>query len=106
MVRIPVGGTLDQPQVRWDTLRQDSGDLLALLSEKVQDNSPGTAAILQSLEKVADGQADEAISVAVDLFKALRDRKKQESNESNSNTNKEEPKRPVRDALRDLFRGK
>lgn len=106
MVRIPVGGTLDAPQVRWDTLRQDSGDLLALLSEKVQDNSPGTAAILQSLEKVADGQADEAISVAVDMFKALRDRKKQESNDSNANANKEESKRPVRDALRDLFRGK
>lgn len=97
---LPITGTLDDPKIRWDVLRQDSGDMLAAIREQLGNEAPKAAAALQVLEGLADGQADEVIGAAADFVKQLRDRRKAEKESGKP----DEPAKPLREKLRDLFR--
>nr|MCU0709857.1 hypothetical protein [Pirellula sp.] len=118
-ITLPVRGTLDQPQVDWSAMRSESADLLSLVSAALGDEAPGTAAAIDVLGAVTEGQADEAIGAAVDVLKELRKlrqerRARNESDRTNSelpiqNIDREESRtpsrRPLRDALRNLRGG-
>ena len=97
---LPITGTLDNPKIRWDVLRQDSGDMLAAIREQLGNEAPKAAAALQVLEGLADGQADEVLGAAADFVKQLRDRRKAEKESGKP----DEPAKPLREKLRDLFR--
>lgn len=109
-LRVPVGGTLDQPQVDWNLMRKDSALVLAMMAGQLEGDAPILSNIVGSLGNVAEGQADEAIAAAAELLKSIRDRRKQPSGDAmkpdESATTTEEPasKRPLLDALRKAVR--
>lgn len=106
-LKLPVGGTLDSPIVKWDTLRGEAGQLLSMMRQRVADESPATATVLGALEGLAEGKADEAISAAVDLVKQIRQRRQaDDSVEKTGDSESEgiEKRRPVIDALREALR--
>jgi hypothetical protein len=132
-VTLPVRGTIDSPFVDWKALRGDSADLLSLVSAALGDEAPGTAALIDLASGVTDGKADEAIGAAVDLIKELRarmlERKARTDTEPRADaktrtdskipggslqeidgsgkdpTKTEAPRRPLRDALKNILGG-
>ena len=120
-VTLPVRGTIDSPYVDWKSLRGDSADLLSLVSAALGDEAPGTAAIIDAASGLASGNADEAIGAAVDLIKELRARRQERKAMSASQkdpgalgpidqtssepTKPEAPRRPLRDALKNILGG-
>jgi hypothetical protein len=126
-VTLPVRGTIDSPFVDWKALRGDSADLLSLVSAALGDEAPGTAALIDLASGVTDGKADEAIGAAVDLIKELRarrlERKARTDTEPRTDakipggslqeidgsgtdpTKTEAPRRPLRDALKNILGG-
>ncbi len=112
MVRLPLSGTLDKPEVDWQSLRKDSAGLVGLIKSRVEADSPGTAAALGAIEGIAGGQADEAIEAAADLFRAIRDKRREKNAASDKlqEIDREQksdaaPSRPLRDRLRNILRG-
>jgi hypothetical protein len=116
-IGLPIGGTLDDPQIQWSHMREDSAELIGAMRTKLEKEAPATAAVLGALEGLAGGEADQAISAAVDLFKEFRNRRQasKETADAESPQSIEPPttqgsvpksRRPVRDALRDFLRGK
>jgi len=120
-VTLPVRGTIESPYVDWKSLRGDSADLLSLVSAALGDEAPGTAAIIDVASGVTSGKADEAIGAAVDLIKELRqrrlERKAKSSSQfdpgpiqpidqkSNEPSKSDSPRRPLRDALKNILGG-
>ena len=112
-IKLPVGGTLDDPEIKWNVMRGDSAVLLAAIAGKLQSDAPIASTIVDALGDVTEGKADEAIATAVDFVKALRQRKAQEKANKDeevmppgTNQNKEpESKRPIRDALKKILKG-
>ena len=110
-VKLPIGGTLDDPEIKWDAMRGESAMLLSLITSKLQTDAPITSTIVEAIGEVAEGKADEAIVTAVDFVRNLRQRKAQENaNKSDevlpTEKKKEaEPRRPFRDALKKVIKG-
>lgn len=119
-VILPIGGTLEQPEVKWETMRGDSAAVLALIAGQLQGEAPVVSSVVDALSGVTEGQADQAISAAVDLVKQIRERraKNRESSQSapdaanapdaakNSAPKPEStPRRPLRDALKKALQG-
>lgn len=115
-LKLPIGGTLDEPQVGWGAVRGDAAQLLGVIREKVGSESPRTAAVLGALEGLTEGKADEAIAGAIDLIEQLRQRRKSavegvktepaappETRDAAEET-PEKKSQPVRERLRDFFR--
>ena len=109
-VKLPVGGTLDDPEIKWSVMRGESALLLATIAGKLQTDAPLTSTIVDAIGDVTQGKADEAIATAVDFVKNLRQRRAQEkANKSEDILPTEEPKepaprRPLRDALKRVFK--
>jgi len=109
-VKLPVGGTLDDPEIKWDIMRGESALLLASIAGRLQSDSPLTSTIVDAIGDVTEGKADEAIATAVDFVKNLRQRRTQEKADKDeevlpSNEAKEpEKRRPFRDALKKVFK--
>lgn len=120
-VTLPVRGTIESPYVDWKSLRGDSADLLSLVSAALGEEAPGTAAIIDVASGVTSGKADEAIGAAVDLIKELRQRRLERKAKSSSQSDpgpiqpidqksnepskSESPRRPLRDALKNILGG-
>ena len=110
-IRLPIGGTLEKPEVQWTALRENSADLIGMIRDRVEEEAPGTGALLGALEGLAGGQADEAISAASDLIKEIRKRRAadtaQDPEKPTVENSKEEPAsaQPIRDRLRKIFQG-
>ncbi len=119
-VILPIGGTLEQPEVKWETMRGDSAAVLALIAGQLQGEAPVVSSVVDALSGVTEGQADQAISAAVDLVKQIRERraKNRESAQSDPDTAKDPdaakdsgskpestPRRPFRDALKKALQG-
>ncbi len=109
-VKLPVGGTLDDPEIKWGVMRGESALLLAAIAGKLQTDAPFTSTIVDAIGDVTQGKADDAIATAVDFVKNLRQRKAQEkANKSEDVLPTEEskeptPRRPLRDALKKVFK--
>ena len=111
-VKLPIGGTLDHPEVKWDAMRGDSATLLAVIAGTLKKEAPVTSTIVDVIGSVTEGQADQAIEAAASFVRMLRERRSQ--NNANANANlpsdpktpaaekESEPERrmPLRDALR------
>ena len=110
-VKLPVGGTLDDPEIKWDVMRGESAMLLSVIAGKLQTDAPIASTIFDALGDVTEGKADEAIATAVDFVKNLRQRRAEEkANKSNEilppeGKNEREHRRPLRDALRKALKG-
>ena len=110
-VKLPIGGTLDDPEIKWDAMRGESALLLSLIAGKLQNDAPITSTIVDAIGDVTEGKADEAIATAVDFVRNLRQRKAQEnaikSDEVLPTEKKKEsePRRPFRDALKKVIKG-
>ncbi len=110
-VKLPVGGTLDDPEIKWDVMRGESAMLLSAIASQLHTDAPITSTIVDAIGNVTEGKADEAIATAVDFVKALRQRRAQEkakqSEEVLPPTDSSEPekKRPFRDALKKVLKG-
>ena len=110
-VKLPVGGTLDDPEIKWDVMRGESAMLLSVIAGKLQTDAPIASTIFDALGNVTEGKADEAIATAVDFVKNLRQRRAEEkANKSNEilppeGKNEREHRRPLRDALRKALKG-
>lgn len=109
-VKLPVGGTLDDPEIKWDIMRGESALLLASIARRLQSDSPLTSTIVDAIGSVTEGKADDAIATAVDFVKNLRQQRTQEKADkkveaSPTNEAKEpEKRRPFRDALKKVFK--
>lgn len=110
-VKLPVGGTLDNPEIKWDVMRGESAMLLTAIASQLHSDAPITSTIVEAIGDVTEGKADEAIATAVDFVKALRQRRAQEkakqSEEDLSPTDMTQPekRRPFRDALKKVIKG-
>ncbi len=120
---LPIGGSLDEPIVDWNAMRGEGADILGLIRERLASEAPGTAAAIGALEGIADGNADEAISAAVEFVRRIGEARKAKRSATNpestepdilpdSTFNKQEEQskpeksnRPVLDALRKVLRG-
>lgn len=111
-VKLPIGGTLDHPEVKWDAMRGESATLLAVISGTLKEEAPVTSSIVDVIGSVTEGQADQAIEAAASFVRMLRERRSQNNANANANLpsdpktpaaeNEAEPVRrtPLRDALR------
>jgi len=112
-IKLPIGGTLDHPEVQWDVMRGESATLLSVIAGRLQSEAPITSTVVDTIGNVTEGQADEAIAAAVDFVKALRERRNQNKTNSDSRDNntkdeqsaEPERRRPLRDALRKVLKG-
>jgi hypothetical protein len=110
-VKLPVGGTLDDPEIKWNVMRGESAMLLTTIASQLQSDAPITSTIVDAIGDVTEGRADEAIATAVDFVKALRQRRAQEKAKQSENvqpssdTAEPEKKRPFRDALKKVLKG-
>jgi hypothetical protein len=112
-VKLPVGGTLDDPEIKWNVMRGESALLLSAIAGKLQSDAPITSTIVEAIGDVTDGKADQAIATAVDFVKALRQRRAQEKASRTEDIlppgtdepKDSEPRRPFRDALRKVLKG-
>lgn len=111
MVKLPLTGSLDEPRIDWDFLRKDSAGLIGLIRSQLQEEAPGTAAALEALEGITEGQADQAIEAAADLFQAIRQRRQAARDAERPTADPAEAEstspavRPLRDRLRNMLRG-
>ena len=109
-VKLPIGGTLDDPEIKWSVMRGESALLLAAIAGKLQTDAPLTSTIVDAIGDVTQGKADEAIATAVDFLKNLRQRKAQDKANKNEDilpteeSKEPAPRRPLRDALKKVFR--
>lgn len=115
-ITLPIKGTLDKPEIDWTVLRQDSADLLSALQSALSDEAPLAGAVAGALSGIAEGNTDQALEEGVDLVKQLLLRRQQRLESQPAETQQdplgdsaEESKleksgRPVRDALKNLFR--
>ena len=111
---LPISGTLSNPKLEWSALRSESADLLGKIRHRVQEESPATASLISGLEGLADGQADQAISGAVNLLRGLSERRAASKNSKNDSSadaidasgseQKPAKSRPVRDAIRNILK--
>ncbi len=110
-VKLPIGGTLDDPEIKWDAMRGESALLLSLIAGKLQNDALITSTIVDAIGDVTEGKADEAIATAVDFVRNLRQRKAQENAKKSDETlptqekKESEPRRPFRDALKKVLKG-
>lgn len=112
-VTLPVGGTLDDPEIKWDVMRGESALLLSSIAGKLQSDAPIVSTIVDAIGDVTEGKADQAIATAVDFVKNLRQRRAQEKANKNEDilppddnpTKEPEPRRPFRDALKKVLKG-
>jgi hypothetical protein len=120
---VPIRGNLDEPRVDWTAMRSEGANILGQIRERLSDEAPKTAATIGTLEELAGGGADEAIAVAIEVFRRLneaRHEKKASSNKESSDGDilpdakpgaqdehpkQEESDRPILDALRKVLRG-
>ncbi len=104
-LKLPIKGTLDKPQLDWNSMRGDAAALLGTIKGTLEEDAPTTAKVVGAIEGIAAGQADETIAAAAELIEQIRERRK-----AKQETAKQEPtepsKQPVRDAIRDIFRRK
>ncbi len=114
-ITLPIRGTLDEPELDWKTLRQDSAGLLSIISGALGNEAPLKGSLVGALSDVAEGDADQALEVGVDLVKDLVQRhrekaqsKKQTDNSEDPSEQSETPKRSGRllDGLKGRLRGK
>jgi len=114
-VTLPIGGTLEHPEVKWGAMRGESAAVLALIAGRLQHDAPIVSTVVDALGGVTEGQADQAISAAIDLVKQIRDRRvknreaiKSEQDGSSGSDPKPDslPRRPFRDELRKAIQGK
>ena len=109
-VKLPIGGTLDDPEIKWDVMRGESALLLSVIAGRLQSESPLTSTIVDAIGDVTEGKADEAIATAVDFVKNLRQRRAQEKADKSdevlptNEANESEKRRPFRDALKKVFK--
>ena len=110
-VKLPVGGTLDDPEIKWDVMRGESAMLLSAIASQLHTDAPITSTLFDAIGDVTEGKADEAIATAVDFVKALRQRRAQEKAKQTEDalprTDSTEPekRRPFRDALKKVIKG-
>ena len=110
-VKLPVGGTLDDPEIKWEVMRGESAMLLSVIATTLQTDAPITSTIVDAIGNVTEGKADEAIASAVDFVKALRQRRADEKTKQGqdimpkSDSIEPEKRRPFRDALKKVFKG-
>jgi hypothetical protein len=118
-ITLPIRGTIEQPVVDWKSMRNESSDLMSLIAAALGEEAPGTAAAIDVLGAVTEGKADEAIGAAVDLVKELRRLRQERRAKGNSPSLDSDPKlkeidqqqspptprRPLRDALKNLRGG-
>ncbi len=112
-VTLPVGGTLDDPEIRWDVLRGESALLLSTIAGKLQSDAPIASTIVDTIGDVTDGKVDQAIASAVDFVKNIRQRRAQEKADKSQDILPPDakppedsgPRRPFRDALRKVIKG-
>ena len=109
-VKLPIGGTLDHPEVQWEAMRGESATLLAVIAGTLKNEAPVTSSIVDVIGSVTEGQADQAIEAAASFVRMLRERRSQNNADANPPSdprtpaaeNEAEPVRrtPLRDALR------
>jgi hypothetical protein len=109
-LNLPIGGTLDHPEVKWDAMRGDSATLLAVIAGTLKNEAPMTSTIVDVIGSVTEGQADQAIEAAASFVRMLRERRSQNNADANppsdprtpADEKESEPERrmPLRDALR------
>lgn len=114
-ITLPVRGTLEEPELDWKTLREDSAGLLSVMSSVLGKDSPLAGNLVGALSNVAEGQADQAIETGVDLVKELvqrhHERKKSQQDSGterdSGSSEQDSPKksRPLRDTLKNILRG-
>lgn len=112
-VKLPIGGTLDDPEIKWDVMRGESAMLLSVIATKLNTDAPITSTIIDAIGDVTEGKADEAIATAVDFVKALRQRRAQEKEKEKqaeeilppNDSREPEKRRPFRDALKKVLKG-
>jgi len=76
-VKLPVTGTLDEPQIQWTAMRQESAELLSMIGSKLGEDAKMKSAVVGALEGLANGSGDGAIRTTADLIGQLRDFRKQ-----------------------------
>ena len=111
-IKLPIGGTLDHPEIKWDVMRGESALLLSAIAGKLQSDAPIASTIVDAIGNVTEGKADQAIATAVNFVKNLRQRRAQEkANKTDEvmppnadQNNDAEPKRPFLDALRKVLK--
>lgn len=110
---LPVRGTLDQPELDWDTFRQDSAGLLTTLSGALGEEAPLASGVVGALGQLAEGQSSQAVETGVEMLQQFIQRRQQarqaqQENKSSDTTNppSESQVGPVRKRLRDALRGK
>jgi hypothetical protein len=72
---LEVRGSLDQPEIDPASLRKQAGQLLGKISSQVQSEAPVTAEVMQVLEGVAAGDADQAIAATIEWVRQARARR-------------------------------
>ncbi len=109
-VKLPIGGTLDAPEIKWEVMRGESALLLSVIAGKLQTDAPFTSTIIDAIGDVTEGKADEAIATAVDFVRNLRKRRAQENENEPKDipppkeTDEPELRRPIRDALKKILK--
>ena len=107
MLRLPITGTLDQPQLNWSAMRGDATALLGSIKNSLGDDAPTTAKVVGAIESLAGGEADETIAAAVDIIEQIRERRQaRQAAEAADPNGPPKSDRPVRDAVRDFFKRK
>lgn len=108
---LPIKGSLDKPELDWSTLRQNSADLLSVISTALGEEAPLAGAVTGALSDLAEGQADQAIEQGINLVQQILQRRKQQSQSQPDNpsdpmneSSSEKSGRPLRDAIKKIFR--
>lgn len=109
-VTLPIRGTLDDPEVDWRTLRDDSADVLSVISLALSDEAPVLGEAIGVLSEVTEGD-NQVVAAGVELARELWQKRQERLQEQRANeaANPElepEKPRPIRDALRNILRGK
>jgi hypothetical protein len=114
-VKLPIGGTIEHPEIRWEVMRGESAMLLSVIAGRLQTDAPIVSTVVDALGDVTEGRADEAITSAIDFVKAIRQRRAEERAKQpedilpdgvpNESKEPERP-RPFRDALKKALQGK
>jgi hypothetical protein len=123
---LPIGGTIEHPEVEWSAMRGDSAAIFTLISGQLRNEAPITGSIVEAIGSVAGGEADQAIGAAVDFVKQLRERRLHHRDPKDTDPSSDilpdgstddaakkdpaqdrdaKPRRPLRDALRKRLRG-
>jgi hypothetical protein len=116
-IGIAVRGTLDDPKVDISAMRGESADLIASVRQQLGPEAPAVNAALGAVEGLASGEADIAITAAVDLIREIQRRRQanreSQGNAEGSDSNSAKPdsqtpstqsQQPIRDAIRNRLR--